>query len=73
METFLRGKKLGEWTISRQIPRHNRTGQKNKGGDWKQESNDSPKIPDRGKMSGIPGIPSGKKGIKTMTVALRYK
>ena len=36
-----------------------RTRQKNKRGDSKVESNDSPEIPDRGETSGIPGLPSG--------------
>ena len=33
--------------------------QKNKRGDSKVESNDSPEIPDRGETSDIPGLPSG--------------
>ena len=37
----------------------NRTGQENKRGDSKVESNDSPEIPDRGETSDIPGLPSG--------------
>ena len=36
----------------------NRTMQKNKRGDSKVESNDSPEIPDRGETSNIPGLPS---------------
>ena len=32
---------------------------KNKRGDSKVESNDSPEIPDRGETSDIPGLPSG--------------
>ena len=36
-----------------------RTRQKNKTGDSKVESNDSPEIPDRGETSDIPGLPSG--------------
>ena len=36
-----------------------RTRQKNKRRDSKVESNDSPKIPDRGETSDIPGLPSG--------------
>ena len=36
----------------------NRTRQKNKRGDSKVESNDSPEIPDRGETSDIPGHPS---------------
>ena len=39
--------------------RSNRTRQKNKRGDSKVESNDSPEIPDRGEKSDIPGLPSG--------------
>ena len=38
----------------------NRTWQKNKRGDSKVESNDSPEIPDRGETSDIPGLPSGE-------------
>ena len=38
----------------------NRTRQKNKRGNSKVESNDSPEIPDRGETSDIPGLPSGK-------------
>ena len=34
--------------------------QKNKTGDSKVESNDSPEIPDRGETSDIPGLPSGE-------------
>ena len=34
-------------------------GKKNKRGDSKVESNDSPEIPDRGETSDIPGLPSG--------------
>ena len=37
----------------------NRTGQKNKRGDSKVESNNSPEIPGRGEASDIPGLPSG--------------
>ena len=37
----------------------NKTRQKNKRGDSKVESNDSPEIPDRGETSDIPGLPSG--------------
>ena len=37
----------------------NKTRQKNKRGDSKVESNDSPEIPDRGEASDIPGLPSG--------------
>ena len=34
-------------------------GRKNKRGDRKGESNDSPEIPDRRRTSDIPGLPSG--------------
>ena len=44
----------------------NRTRQKNKRGDSKVQSNDSPEIPDRGKTSDISGLPSG--GIDTIYV-----
>ena len=37
----------------------NRTRQKNKRGNSKVQSNDSPGIPDGGETSGIPGLPSG--------------
>ena len=37
----------------------NRTRQKNKRGDSKVESNESPEIPYRGETSDIPGLPSG--------------
>ena len=37
----------------------NRTRQKNKRGDSKVDSNDSPEIPDRGETSDIPCLPSG--------------
>ena len=39
--------------------KNNRIRQKNKRGDSKVESNDSPEIPDRGQTSDIPGLPSG--------------
>ena len=37
----------------------NRTRQKNRRGNSKVESNDSPEIPHRGETSDIPGLPSG--------------
>ena len=40
----------------------NRSRQKNKRGDSKVESNDSPVIPDRGETSDIPGLTSGALG-----------
>ena len=54
----------------------NKTRQKNKRGDSKVESNDSPEIPDRWETADIPGLPSGgkerrknekKTGLKTKT------
>ena len=42
----------------RQDRKSNRTRQKNKRGDSKVESNDSPEIPERGETSDIPGLPS---------------
>ena len=39
--------------------REKETRQKNKRGDSKVESNDSPGIPNRGETSDIPGLPSG--------------
>ena len=38
----------------------NRTRQKNKRGDSKVESNESPEIPDRGETSDISSLPSGR-------------
>ena len=38
------------------------TRQKNKRGDSKLESNDSPENPDMGETSNIPGLPSGGGG-----------
>ena len=56
------GKGSGEWT-SRQKKRYNkksnRTQQKNKTGESKAESNDSPEVPDGGETSDIPSLPSG--------------
>ena len=60
---FLERKKSGEWTISRKNDKTERArglGRKNKRGDRKGESNDSPEIPDRRKTSDIPGLPSGR-------------
>ena len=42
----------------------------NKTGDSKVESNDSPEIPDRGKTSDIPGLPSGR---TTYRYRFRYR
>ena len=56
------GKSLEE-RVSRQKKKEdrkgNRTRQKNKRGDSKVESNDSPGIPDKGETSDIAGLPSG--------------
>ena len=41
----------------------NRARQKNKRGDSKVESNDSPDFPDRGEKSNIPGLPSRGEGV----------
>ena len=56
------GKSSEERTTSKQEKKDtngNRTRQKNKRGDSKEESNDSPEIPDRRKTADIPGLPSG--------------
>ena len=49
----------GEWTTrqkkKKKRQKSNRTRQKNKRGDSKVESNDSPEIPDRGEIPDIPG------------------
>ena len=52
-----------------------RTRQKNKRGDSKVESNDSPVIPDRGETSDIPGLPSGVKagGLAVFTRSVRVQ
>ena len=54
------GKSSKEWTSRRKKIRRNRTTLKNKRGDGKVESNDSPENPDRGETSDIPSLPSGK-------------
>ena len=53
----------------------NRTRQKNKRGDSKVESNDSPEIPDRGETSDIPGLPLGvlKKNIEEFSQKKKKK
>ena len=52
-----------KWTSRQKKDRKsNRTRQKNMRRSSKVESNDSPEIPDRGKTSDIPGLPSGVKG-----------
>ena len=57
-------KKSGEWTIRKKLQdrKSKRTRQeKNKRGDRKGKSNDSPAIPDRSGPSDIPSLPSGYK------------
>ena len=58
------GKSSEEW-VSRQKKRYdrknNRTRQKNKRGDSKVDSNDSPEIPDNGETSDIPASLRGSK------------
>ena len=60
------GKRLGDRASRQEKIRQkgNRTRQKNKRGDSKVESNDSPKIPDRGETSDFPGLPKGDGKIK---------
>ena len=60
--------KSGEWTISRKMSRQKEQEdqtEKNKRGDRKGESNDSPEIPDRRITSDIPGLPSGQKTLSS--------
>ena len=45
--------------MTRQKEQENKTEEKNKRGDRKGESNDSPEIPDRSKTSDILGLPLG--------------
>ena len=49
------------WAEKRQGRKSNESRQKNRRGDSKIESNDSPNILDRGKMSEIPRPPLGSK------------
>ena len=59
MKNFLeKVKKKGPAGRKRQDRKGNRIRQKNKTGNSKVESNDSPEIPDRGETSDIPDIPS---------------
>ena len=56
------GKSSEEWASRQKKDKTERgtgLGRKNKRGDSKVESNDSPEIPDRGETSNIPGLPSG--------------
>ena len=66
IQEFSRKKSDREWTSilkkkkkRKEDRKSNKTRQKNKRGDSKVESNDSPEIPDRGETSDIPGLPSG--------------
>ena len=52
-------RRMDQQAEKREDRESNKTGQKNKRGDRKVESNDSPEIPDRGETSDIPGLPSG--------------
>ena len=67
-------KKSGEWA-SGQKKRHDRKSngsrQKNKRGDSKKESNDSPEIPDRGETLDIPGLPSGDSDSDSMQMSIK--
>ena len=60
------GKSSGEWTSrqgkKKEDRKSNRTRQKNKRGDSKVESNDSPEIPDRGEDIRHPGAPVPLRG-----------
>ena len=60
MQNFLeKVQKKGPAGRKRSDRKGNGTRQKNKRGDSKVESNDSPEIPYRGETSDIPGLPSG--------------
>ena len=60
MKNFLeKVQKKGPAGRKRSDRKGNRTRQKNKRGDSKVKSNDSPEIPDKGETSDIPGLPSG--------------
>ena len=60
MKNFLeKVKKKGPAGRKRYGRKGNRTRQKNKRGDSRVESNDSPEIPDRGETLDIPGLLSG--------------
>ena len=52
-------KRMGQQAEKRKDRKGNSTRQKNKRLDSKEESNDSPEIPDRWETSDIPGLPSG--------------
>ena len=66
MKNFLeKVQKKGPAGRKRSDRKGNRTRQKNKRGDSKVESNDSPEIPDGGGTSVIPGLPSVTSNIYT--------
>ena len=50
---------MDQWAEKRDDRKSNNSGRKNKIGDSKVESNDSPKIPDREETSDISGLPPG--------------
>ena len=60
-KAYLLKKNIEEFSgqLAEKDRKSNRTRQKNKRGDSKVESNDSPEIPDRRDTSDIPGLPSG--------------
>ena len=51
-------RRMSQQAEKRYDRKSNRTQQKNKKGDSKVETNESPEIPDRGEASDIPGLPS---------------
>ena len=53
-------RRMDQQALKRQDIKSNMNRQKNRRGDSKVESNDSPEIPDRGETSDIPGLPSGR-------------
>ena len=60
MKNFLeKVKKKGPAHRKRSDRKGNKTRQKNKRGNSKVESNDSPEIPDTGETSDMPSLPSG--------------
>ena len=50
-------RRISHWQKKEQDRRSSRSRQKNKKGDRKVESDDSPEIPDRRETSDIPGLP----------------
>ena len=51
---------MGQQAVKREDRKSNGSREKNKRGDSKMESNDSPEIPDSRQVSNIPGMPSGE-------------